>query len=632
MIALALMLGAASAQELPFDVEVPDLGSQLFRNSIDANYTLWTDDSGLVQKERKVRWGARGAVSYVNDPFVIYWQSAEVQDGRTELVSDALQLDVLGSVQYDRVRLGIDLPVYLFSAGRLTDNGAGLGDVNLDLRGTLLDRREQPVGLALSARTNLPTTTVQAPLGVTSGKTQLELGAIVDQRFGRTLLAANLGHRFVPRQELVNVTWDDQLFFRTGVGHELTENNGLSADLAGSFTYASIRRATDQEPSRGAGNPLEALLGGWQRVDGDWFLQGGVGTGLTRGIGAPVFRAVLTVAYKPPIDEQSKVLVSQDADGDGFLDAEDACPGGAEDVDGYQDGDGCPDPSRPLVVRVSDPLGNLIDVALTELSDGETVQLEGAPGQQVELHPTAAGYALKVSAAGFHPVSQPVMLDMTGEGPQVVEVVLQPVIPPGVVEVVVLDRDRNPVPDAVVRLRGDPESEKTGGSASYELEPGTYVAAARAPHFKRAISEVTVVSDQTTRVTLLLDPAKAELEGGRITIRDSVYFATGRAEIKPESFELLDEVAQIMLEHPEILVLRIEGHTDSRGSASSNKALSQKRAASVQRYLQDRGIQADRLTSVGFGEEKPLDPREVAEAWEKNRRVDFFVEKHADDQ
>ena len=85
-----------------------------------------------------------------------------------------------------------------------------------------------------------------------------------------------------------------------------------------------------------------------------------------------------------------------------------------------------------------------------------------------------------------------------------------------------------------------------------------------------------------------------------------------------------------MINHQELTKIRIEGHTDSRGSAAGNLRLSQARAESVKTYLIDKGVESNRLVSEGFGEDKPLDPREVAEAWEQNRRVDFFISERSD--
>lgn len=122
-----------------------------------------------------------------------------------------------------------------------------------------------------------------------------------------------------------------------------------------------------------------------------------------------------------------------------------------------------------------------------------------------------------------------------------------------------------------------------------------------------------------------LQPAKAQLDGERITINESVYFERGKADIKPESFTLLDEVSDTLIDHPEITKPRIEGHTDSRGDGASNKTLSQSRAEAVQSYLIEKGVSEGRLESIGYGEERPLDTAETEEAWTKSRRVDFFV-------
>jgi OOP family OmpA-OmpF porin len=76
--------------------------------------------------------------------------------------------------------------------------------------------------------------------------------------------------------------------------------------------------------------------------------------------------------------------------------------------------------------------------------------------------------------------------------------------------------------------------------------------------------------------------------------------------------------------------VRIEGHTDNRGDDAYNLQLSQERAASVRAYLVKQGVAAKRLSSIGYGETQPLDPRETEEAWSQNRRVDFWVEARED--
>lgn len=106
-------------------------------------------------------------------------------------------------------------------------------------------------------------------------------------------------------------------------------------------------------------------------------------------------------------------------------------------------------------------------------------------------------------------------------------------------------------------------------------------------------------------------------------------FETAKAVIKSESFGLLDEVAEVIVDHPELLKVRVEGHTDTRGSAAYNKGLSQARAESVVDYLTDRGVAPERLEAVGYGEDRPLvkERSEIDRA--QNRRVESYVVERA---
>ena len=106
---------------------------------------------------------------------------------------------------------------------------------------------------------------------------------------------------------------------------------------------------------------------------------------------------------------------------------------------------------------------------------------------------------------------------------------------------------------------------------------------------------------------------------------DNIYFKTGSAQLTTASEQTLDGVKRIFVDNPGI-VIQVEGHTDSQGSAAYNKKLSGKRANSVMNYLITKlNIPNEQLTAVGFGEERPVADNKKKEGRAKNRRIEFRV-------
>jgi OmpA-OmpF porin, OOP family len=117
----------------------------------------------------------------------------------------------------------------------------------------------------------------------------------------------------------------------------------------------------------------------------------------------------------------------------------------------------------------------------------------------------------------------------------------------------------------------------------------------------------------------------ATLTDDRIEINQQINFAYDSARILPDSFRILDEVADILWRHPTIEI-RIEGHTSSEGSSRHNQRLSEDRAASVRAYLIEAGINPGRMISIGYGEDRLLVRPERNEADRAaNRRVEFHI-------
>ncbi len=105
-------------------------------------------------------------------------------------------------------------------------------------------------------------------------------------------------------------------------------------------------------------------------------------------------------------------------------------------------------------------------------------------------------------------------------------------------------------------------------------------------------------------------------------VTTGIKFDVNKATIKPESMGTINYVVKMMTDHPE-LKFSVEGHTDSDGNDDSNQKLSEARAKVVMEKMTELGIQADRLTSKGHGESKPMTGNETPEGKAQNRRVEF---------
>ena len=104
----------------------------------------------------------------------------------------------------------------------------------------------------------------------------------------------------------------------------------------------------------------------------------------------------------------------------------------------------------------------------------------------------------------------------------------------------------------------------------------------------------------------------------------TIRFQRASAELAEESFPTLDKLVAVAKTCPE-LKIDIEGHTDAEGTPERNQRLSDRRARSVSDYLTQGGIEAARLTPVGFGDTKPIAPNDTAEGRAQNRRIEFQV-------
>lgn len=111
----------------------------------------------------------------------------------------------------------------------------------------------------------------------------------------------------------------------------------------------------------------------------------------------------------------------------------------------------------------------------------------------------------------------------------------------------------------------------------------------------------------------------------KIVITQKIHFEFARHNIRPISYPIVDDVAYLLSRNPQIRLVRVEGHTDWIGSDASNQLLSERRANAVRDYLIGKGIEPDRLVSVGYGETRPVADNNTVEGRARNRRTEFTV-------
>jgi OmpA-OmpF porin, OOP family len=120
-------------------------------------------------------------------------------------------------------------------------------------------------------------------------------------------------------------------------------------------------------------------------------------------------------------------------------------------------------------------------------------------------------------------------------------------------------------------------------------------------------------------------PWTASAGQSRIFIEGKIVFDTDKSVIRPGSEKVLKTLLQFMSEHPEVTILRVEGHTDSTATEEHNQELSARRALAVCDWLVDNKVDNTRLLAVGFGAGKPIAPNERADGRQENRRTEFHV-------
>ncbi len=140
--------------------------------------------------------------------------------------------------------------------------------------------------------------------------------------------------------------------------------------------------------------------------------------------------------------------------------------------------------------------------------------------------------------------------------------------------------------------------------------------------FPEEESEPEPVRETVEPTTTFTEPPPPPVE--EVIYFEDVSFDYDKYDLTMNARDILSRHASKLKDRPNVKIL-IEGHCDERGTIEYNLALGEKRATAVQNYLENYGITVERLHTISYGKERPLDPRHTEDAWAKNRRAAFII-------
>ena len=156
---------------------------------------------------------------------------------------------------------------------------------------------------------------------------------------------------------------------------------------------------------------------------------------------------------------------------------------------------------------------------------------------------------------------------------------------------------------------------------SYPLEIGNKfeILVTKEGYFNQKI-KINAMDDKVLKQVVLL----SSIEVGKSIIVDDLLFMTGNNALDERSYRILDQLVDFLNQNPTIRI-ELAGHTDSDGSDVSNQTLSEGRAQSAVNYLNNKGVNTNRLEAKGYGESQPLAPNTSPKGKAKNRRVELKI-------
>ena len=583
LLTLLLFLPATAAFANAVDI-------QQYKPVTDTHNFLLLHDAQLLPRMRPA---FSVHLNYAVQPLEVHGSGVVREFG---LVDGIFAVDLTGAFAiFDWWEMGLHFPVSQVPVvtGFVGSSGVGgskvpyaIGDIRIETRLRPLDPAKRPVGVAANLFLTLPTGTQSAYMG--RGKPGGGVRVAVSQSWDRVHFAVNLGYAFYARATIANLTTDDELTYGVGVGvSPIVDRLDINLEFDGSLTPGPNDKDGSERFGDGVHSPLEMVLSARYTFKNGLSIHAGVGKGLTAGFGSPELRILAGVSWA--------VFKPVDRDKDGLVEPEDKCPKDPEDADGFEDEDGCPDLDND-----KDEIPDLADECPDIAEDVDSFQDEdGCPDEDND----ADGV---LDADDPCPLAAEDVDDFEDEDGCPDE-----------------DNDKDGIADSTDACPMDAETvdgwEDQDGCPDPDNDgDGILDVDDLCP------DEAEVINGEKDEDGCP-DDVLAVRASEQIVILEKLYFSSGKEVLLRRSYPVLTAVAAVLKGNPDILQVRVEGHTDGKGRDSYNQKLSQRRSETVMRRLISEGVASERLEAVGYGEARPVADNETAGGRERNRRVEFRI-------
>jgi outer membrane protein OmpA-like peptidoglycan-associated protein len=503
------------------------------------------------------------------------------------------------------------------AATEFTFTKQGLGDIQIHPKLRLLNATRGGLGFAVIPSIILGTGDKNAFMG--EGQFIFQPTAVIDTEagyLGRFRAAINAGMRI--RGHKSQFIDDMASYPRTYLGASTNTNQGLQVgnevigglglsfgivpqkfdivgEVYGAFGLDSHTIANGAVTTTKLNPSAEAIGGIKLYLARNSFFEIGGGWRVESGYGGAVPRAFVGFIFEPSIG---------DRDGDGYKDDVDQCPDDPEDFDDFEDEDGCPDPDND-----KDGIPDVDDKCPNEPETKNGYQdADGCP-DSTTFDRDGDGIPDDVDKCPDDPEDKDNFEDEDGCPDP--------------------DNDKDGIPDVTDLCPNDPEDKD--GFEDQDGCPDPDNDKDRIPDVNDKCPNEPETYNGFEDADGCPDKGRVIVRKGKLEILDKIYFETDKDEIKSISFPLLDAIAATIKGNPQLQLIEIQGHADERGDDAHNLDLTERRALSVRRALEQRNVEPGKLKSHGYGETKPICTQHNEDCWSKNRRVEFIILKRADE-